>query len=66
MPHYDSASYAGLQDWENAANDAAECIKVDKNFVKGASRLGFSSQSSFFFFFFESSHDWINQSSSTN
>lgn len=31
-----SASYAGLQDWENAANDAAECVKVDKGFVKGA------------------------------
>lgn len=32
-----SASYAGLQDWENAATDAAECVKVNKGFVKGAS-----------------------------
>lgn len=30
-----SASYAGLGDWENAANDAAECVKVDKGFLKG-------------------------------
>lgn len=31
-----SASYAGLSEWEEAAHDAAECIKVNKNFVKGA------------------------------
>lgn len=30
-----SASYAGLNEWEEAARDAAECIKVNKNFVKG-------------------------------
>lgn len=30
-----SASYAGLNEWEEAANDAAQCIKVNKNFVKG-------------------------------
>jgi stress-induced-phosphoprotein 1 len=34
-----SASYAGLGDWENAANDASECVKADKNFVKGYFRL---------------------------
>lgn len=34
-----SASYAGLNDWENAANDAAECIKANKGFVKGYFRL---------------------------
>lgn len=30
-----SASYAGLNEWEEAAHDAAQCIKVNKNFVKG-------------------------------
>jgi stress-induced-phosphoprotein 1 len=34
-----SASYAGLGDWENAANDAAECVKANKKFVKGYFRL---------------------------
>lgn len=34
-----SASYAGMGDWQNAANDAAECIKVDKGFIKGYFRL---------------------------
>ncbi|CAM9249145.1 unnamed protein product [Scytosiphon promiscuus] len=34
-----SASYAGLNEWEDAARDAAECIKVNKNFVKGYFRL---------------------------
>ncbi|CAB1104324.1 unnamed protein product [Ectocarpus sp. CCAP 1310/34] len=34
-----SASYAGLMEWEEAAHDAAECIKVNKNFVKGYFRL---------------------------
>lgn len=34
-----SASYAGLGDWENAANDASECLKANKNFVKGYFRL---------------------------
>ncbi|CAN0475169.1 unnamed protein product, partial [Ectocarpus sp. 12 AP-2014] len=34
-----SASYAGLMEWEEAARDAAECIKVNKNFVKGYFRL---------------------------
>eukprot|EP00903_Cladosiphon_okamuranus_P005515 g5494.t2 len=34
-----SASYAGLNEWEEAARDAAECIKVNKNFVKGYFRL---------------------------
>lgn len=30
-----SASYAGLNEWEEAAEDAAQCIKVNKKFVKG-------------------------------
>ncbi|CAM9723068.1 unnamed protein product [Ascophyllum nodosum] len=34
-----SASYAGLNDWEDAAEDAAQCIKVNKSFVKGYFRL---------------------------
>ncbi|KAM3575774.1 hypothetical protein VYU27_002262 [Nannochloropsis oceanica] len=34
-----SASYAGLGDWENAANDASECLKANKIFVKGYFRL---------------------------
>ncbi len=41
-----SASYAGLNDWENAANDAAECIKADKNFVKGTSLSPYTSYTS--------------------
>lgn len=34
-----SASYAGLDEWEDAANDAAQCIQVNKTFVKGYFRL---------------------------
>jgi stress-induced-phosphoprotein 1 len=30
-----SASYAGLEDWENAAADGASCIACDKTFIKG-------------------------------
>jgi stress-induced-phosphoprotein 1 len=35
-----SASFAGLDRWEESANDAAECIRVDKTFVKGYYRHG--------------------------
>ena len=35
-----SASYAGMNEWEDSAKDAAQCIKVNKGFVKGTrSRL---------------------------
>lgn len=34
-----SASYAGMNEWEEAAKDAAQCIKVNKGFVKGYFRL---------------------------
>lgn len=34
-----SASYAGLKDWESAATDAKECIRLDPNFIKGYYRL---------------------------
>jgi tetratricopeptide (TPR) repeat protein len=30
-----SASYAGLEQWKQAADDAKECIRPDPNFVKG-------------------------------
>jgi len=30
-----SASYAGLSDWEKAADDGASCIRANKNFIKG-------------------------------
>jgi len=30
-----SASYAGLNDWTNAAEDGLQCIRLDKNFIKG-------------------------------
>lgn len=30
-----SASYAGLGDWEHAAEDGASCIRVNKKFIKG-------------------------------
>jgi chaperonin cofactor prefoldin len=34
-----SASYAGLQDWKQAAEDAKECIRLDPTFIKGYYRL---------------------------
>jgi tetratricopeptide (TPR) repeat protein len=34
-----SASYAGLQQWQKAASDAQECIRLDPTFVKGFYRL---------------------------
>lgn len=34
-----SASYAGLSDWEKAAEDGESCIRCDKNFIKGYFRL---------------------------
>eukprot|EP01083_Nonionella_stella_P135156 411091_1 len=30
-----SASYAGLGDWEKAAEDGSSCITCDKKFIKG-------------------------------
>lgn len=34
-----SASYAGLKDWEKAAADAKECIRLEPKFTKGYYRL---------------------------
>lgn len=34
-----SASYAGLEDWEHAAEDGQSCISCDKTFIKGYFRL---------------------------
>jgi len=34
-----SASYAGLQEWENAIKDAKECIRLNPEFIKGYYRL---------------------------
>jgi stress-induced-phosphoprotein 1 len=34
-----SASYAGLQEWEKAVDDAKECIRLDPEFIKGYYRL---------------------------
>lgn len=34
-----SASYAGLNQWDKAADDAKECIRLDPTFVKGYYRL---------------------------
>ena len=34
-----SASYAGLQEWEKAVEDAKECIRLDPEFIKGYYRL---------------------------
>lgn len=34
-----SASYAGLQEWENAIKDAKECIRLNPEFIKGFYRL---------------------------
>lgn len=34
-----SASYAGLQDWKQSAEDAKECIRLDPSFIKGYYRL---------------------------
>lgn len=34
-----SASYAGMGDWEHAAEDGASCVRVNKNFIKGYFRL---------------------------
>ena len=38
-PYTCSASYGGLKDWENAAKDAKECIKINPTFLKGFYRL---------------------------
>lgn len=38
-PCRNSASYAGMNEWEESAKDAAQCIKVNKGFVKGAHPL---------------------------
>jgi len=35
-----SASYEKLGDWEKSAEDAAQCVRVDKTFVKGYYRHG--------------------------
>lgn len=40
-----SASYAGLDMWEEARNDARQCITVDKSFVKGYFRLATAQKS---------------------
>jgi chaperonin cofactor prefoldin len=34
-----SASYAGLEDWAKAVDDAKECIRLDPQFMKGYYRL---------------------------
>lgn len=34
-----SASYAGLEQWEKAIDDAKECIRLDPQFIKGYYRL---------------------------
>jgi stress-induced-phosphoprotein 1 len=34
-----SASYGGLDNWQEAADDAKECIRLDPSFVKGYYRL---------------------------
>lgn len=34
-----SASYANLGEWKESADDARECIRIDKNFIKGYFRL---------------------------
>ena len=34
-----SASYGGLEKWQEAADDAKECIRLDPSFVKGYYRL---------------------------
>ena len=34
-----SASYGGKKEWESAANDAKECIKINPSFIKGYYRL---------------------------
>lgn len=36
---WDSASFAGLEQWQDAANDAKECIRLDPSFIKGYYRL---------------------------
>ena len=40
-----SASYAGLNMWEEAKQDGKQCIAVDKNFVKGYFRLATAQKS---------------------
>jgi len=36
---YESASYAALEDWVRAVDDAKECVRLDPTFVKGYYRL---------------------------
>lgn len=36
---FNSASYGGIKDWENAVIDAKECIRLDPTFIKGYYRL---------------------------
>jgi stress-induced-phosphoprotein 1 len=40
-----SASYAGLEDWEHAAEDGQSCISSDKTFIKGYFRLATAQES---------------------
>ena len=37
--HTNSASHAGKRKWDEAINDAKECIKLNPSFVKGYYRL---------------------------
>ena len=39
FPTLRSACYGGKKDWESAAQDAKECIKVNPSFIKGYYRL---------------------------
>lgn len=39
MTSYYSASYGGLKNWQAAADDAKECIRLDPSFIKGYYRL---------------------------
>ena len=36
---FKSASYAGIQEWDNAIKDAKECIRFNPQFIKGYYRL---------------------------
>jgi stress-induced-phosphoprotein 1 len=39
-----SACYAGLEEWEKAAEDGRNCITCDRNFIKGYFRLALACQ----------------------